>query len=200
MTSLLDADDRFVNGALAGSMACRTCRATAGGAFGPCKPLGRGGILGLAATLAKQSGASRTSPILRGNWIAEVLLGDRLPSPPKDVPQLPRMRRSGPERAPAHREAHPDPRCAGCHVRIDAFGFALEGFDAIGRLRTSDLGNHAIDTAATVMDGTRIDGLDGLRSYLLTSAARPSCGSSAASCSAMPSAARCSSPMSRCWP
>ena len=50
---------------------------------------GRGGILGLATTLAKQSGASRTSPILRGNWVSEVLLGEKLPRPPKDVPQLP---------------------------------------------------------------------------------------------------------------
>src|SRR5213079_1686215 len=49
----------------------------------------RGGILGLSTTLAKQSGASRTSPILRGNWVAELLLGDKLPRPPKDVPRLP---------------------------------------------------------------------------------------------------------------
>ena len=53
------------------------------------RKFGRGGILGQAAILSKQSGASRTSPILRGNWIAEVLLGDKLPRPPKDVPQLP---------------------------------------------------------------------------------------------------------------
>src|SRR5439155_711438 len=53
------------------------------------KKYGRGGILAQATTLAKQSGASRTSPILRGNWISEVLLGERLPRPPKDVPRLP---------------------------------------------------------------------------------------------------------------
>src|SRR5206468_5950575 len=53
------------------------------------KRFSRGGILGQATTLAKQSGASRTSPILRGNWVAEALLGDKLPKPPKDVPRLP---------------------------------------------------------------------------------------------------------------
>ena len=59
-------------------------------------------------------------------------------------------------------------RCSGCHVRIDAFGFALESFDAIGRWRDKDLGNRPIDTKAKVLDGTELEGLDGLRSYLLT--------------------------------
>ena len=60
-----------------------------------------------------------------------------------------------------------DPRCAGCHVRIDAFGFALEGFDAIGRRRDKDLGNRPIDTRAKVMDGTELSDITGLRGYLL---------------------------------
>ncbi len=93
---------------------------------------GRGGILGLAATLAKQSGASRTSPILRGNWVSEVLLGEKLPRPPKDVPRLPEDE-AATEGLTVRQlvEKHSsDAKCASCHERIDPFGFALEGFDA----------------------------------------------------------------------
>ena len=61
-----------------------------------------------------------------------------------------------------------DERCAHCHDRIDAFGFSLEGFDAIGRSRTVDLANRPIDTKAKVQDGTEIEGLEGLRQYLMT--------------------------------
>ena len=129
----------------------------------------RGGILGHAATLAKQSGASRTSPILRGNWVAEALLGDKLPRPPKDVPRLPEDEANETLTVRQLTEKHTtDPRCAGCHVRIDAFGFALESFDAIGRFRERDLGNHPIDTRVKVQDGTELQGIDGLRDYLLT--------------------------------
>jgi hypothetical protein len=134
------------------------------------KKLGRGGILGQATTLAKQSGASRTSPILRGNWISEVLLGERLPRPPKDVPRLPEDE-TATEGLTVRQlvEKHSsDPKCAVCHQRIDAFGFALEGFDAIGRRRDKDLADRPIETRAKTMDGAEFDGLDGLRNYLLT--------------------------------
>jgi hypothetical protein len=122
---------------------------------------GRGGILGFAATLAKQAGASRNSAILRGTWLSEVILGDKLPIPPKGVPVLP-------EEAPADLterqliERHSrDANCMGCHKRIDPFGFALEGFDAIGRARKAD-------TKTVLPDGTAVDGLADLRDYLLT--------------------------------
>lgn len=132
------------------------------------KRFSRGGILAQATTLAKQSGASRTSPILRGNWVSEVLLGEKLPRPPKDVPQLPEDEATEALTMRQLTEKHSsDPRCAGCHARIDGFGFALEKFDAIGRVRERDLGNRAIDTRAKVFDGTEIDGLEGLRQYLL---------------------------------
>src|SRR6185369_14314785 len=110
----------------------------------------RGGVLGLSATLAKQSGASRTSPILRGNWISEALLGERLPRPPKDVPRLPEDE-TATEGLTVRQlvEKHTtDPKCAVCHQRIDAFGFSLEGFDAIGRRRDKDLGDRPIDVHA----------------------------------------------------
>ena len=121
----------------------------------------RAGILGMAATLARQSGASRTSPILRGNWIYETLLGQHLPKPPPDVPQLPDALPIGlTERQLIERHSG-DPACAKCHVRIDPYGFALEAFDAIGRSR------EAADTKAKLPDGKTIEGLNGLRDYLL---------------------------------
>ncbi len=131
---------------------------------------GRGGILALAATLAKQSGASRTSPILRGNWVSEVLLGEKLPRPPKNVPVLPddEAATSGLTVRQLVEKHTSDPRCASCHVRIDPLGFALEAYDAIGRRRSRDLGDRPIETASRLRDGTTFDGLDGLRQYLVT--------------------------------
>ena len=133
------------------------------------RKLGRGGILGFGATLAKHSGASRTSPILRGNWVAEALLGDKLPRPPKDVPVLPEDEAAETLTVRQLTERHSnDPRCSGCHVRIDGYGFALEGYDAIGRAREKDLGDRPIDARARVFDGTEVDGAEGLRAYLLS--------------------------------
>jgi hypothetical protein len=133
------------------------------------KRFSRGGILGQATTLAKQSGASRTSPILRGNWVAEVLLGDKLPRPPKDVPQLPEDEATEKLTVRQLTEKHStDPKCYVCHRRIDAYGFSLEAFDAIGRFRDRDLGGRPIETHAKTMEGAEFDGLDGLRNYLLT--------------------------------
>lgn len=124
---------------------------------------GRGGVLTLGAALAQQSGASRTSPVLRGNWVVETMLGEKLPKPPANVPQLPETEGSDGlsvrEMTLRHTRV---PECATCHVRIDPFGFALEGYDAIGRRREKD-----VDTKVTLRDGTTFDGLDGLRAYLL---------------------------------
>jgi hypothetical protein len=129
----------------------------------------RGGILSQATTLAKQSGASRTSPILRGNWVAEVLLGEKLPRPPKDVPRLPEDEATETLTVRQLTEQHSrDPKCFGCHRRIDPYGYALEAYDAIGRWRDRDLGGRALEVKTQVLDGTTIDGLDGLRQYLLT--------------------------------
>ena len=133
------------------------------------KKFGRGGVLAQATTLAKQSGASRTSPILRGNWLCEVLLGDKLPRPPKGVPQLPEDEATETLTVRQLTEKHSiDPKCYGCHRRIDPYGYSLEAYDAIGRFREKDLGGRAIDVKTKVMDGSEIDGLDGLRRHLLT--------------------------------
>ena len=123
----------------------------------------------MAATLSKQSGASRTSPILRGNWISEVLLGEKLPKPPKGVPPLPEDEATETLTVRQLVEKHTsDPRCANCHVRIDGYGFALESFDAIGRTRTVDLGGRAIETQAKLFDGTEVKDWKDLKEYLLT--------------------------------
>ena len=170
---VLDADHTFVNAELAKFYGLPAVPAgtSADGwrRVNGLKALGRGGVLGQAAVLAKQSGASRTSPILRGNWTAEVLLGDKLPRPPKDVPRLPEDEAAESLTVRQLTEKHStDPKCFGCHRQIDPYGFALEAFDAIGRRREVDLGGHPIDTKTKVLDGTELDGLGGLRTYLLT--------------------------------
>lgn len=121
---------------------------------------GRGGLLGFAATLSKQAGASRTSGILRGAWLTEVILGEKLPVPPKGVPTLPEETPAGLSERQLIERHSSDANCAGCHKRIDPFGFALEGFDAIGRTRQAD-------TKVVLPDGTPVEGLEGLRTYLI---------------------------------
>jgi hypothetical protein len=98
-----------------------------------------------------------------------VLLGDKLPKPPKDVPRLPEDEAADNLTVRQLTEKHStDPRCYVCHQRIDAFGYALEGFDAIGRRRERDLAARPIDTHAKVMDGSEFEDINGLRDYLLT--------------------------------
>ncbi len=167
---ILDADHTFLNEKLASHYGIPGVAGEAFRRVEGVKLYRRGGILGLATTLAKQSGASRTSPILRGNWVSESLLGERLPRPPKDVPLLPESETeiAGLSvRQLVERHAS-DAACAKCHRRIDPYGFALENFDAIGRHRERDANGRPFDLRATVMDGTPIDGIDGLRTYLLT--------------------------------
>ena len=98
--------------------------------------------------------------------MSEVVLGDKLPRPPKGVPLLPEEAPQGlTERQLIERHSS-DEKCAGCHKRIDPFGFALEGFDAIGRARQKDAAGLPIDTATTLQDGTTLAGFEGLRAYL----------------------------------
>jgi hypothetical protein len=130
---------------------------------------GRGGLLSLGATLSKQSGASRTSPTLRGNWVSEVLFGEKLPKPPAGVPPLPddgSADETASVREMFERHAE-DPACAKCHERIDPLGFSLEAYDAIGRRRDKDPAGRPIDARAKLRDGTTFDGLDGLKRYVL---------------------------------
>jgi hypothetical protein len=166
MTQILNADATYLNETLAKHYGIP-------GVTGPqwrrvegVKKYGRGGVLGLASVQAKEAGASRTSPVLRGNWVVETLLGEKLPRPPKDVPRLPEEEGDGGLTMRQQVEKHAmNASCAVCHVRIDPFGFALERYDAIGRIREKGA---AVDTKAKLKDGTEFDGIDGLRTYLLT--------------------------------
>ncbi len=167
--SLFDTDHAFLNESLARHYGIPGVTGAEWRRVEGVKQFGRGGILGLGATLAKQSGASRTSPILRGDWVSEVLLGEKVPRPPKNVPHLPEDEATETLTIRQLTEKHvSDPLCAGCHARFDGYGYALEGYDAIGRLRSSDLGGRPIDTRAVLFDGATVAGAEGLREYLLT--------------------------------
>ncbi|MEN9675958.1 MAG: hypothetical protein RIS76_1854 [Verrucomicrobiota bacterium] len=169
VTTWFASDHTFLNAALAQHYGIPNVTGDAWRRVSGVSVYGRGGLLGMGATLSKQSGASRTSPILRGNWVSEVLLGDKLPRPPKDVPRLPEDESTDTLTMRQLTEKHSsDPRCSGCHLRIDGFGFALEGFDAIGRARTQDLGGRPVETHSRLLDGTEVDGARGLQQYLLT--------------------------------
>jgi hypothetical protein len=102
--------------------------------------------------------------------VVETLLGEKLPRPPANVPQLPEEE-GGADRLTMKQlvQKHTqNPACSGCHRRIDPFGFALEKYDPIGRLREKDFGGLPIDASTKLRDGTQFDGIDGLRTYLLT--------------------------------
>jgi hypothetical protein len=133
------------------------------------KQYGRGGVLALASVLSKEAGASRTSPILRGNWVVETLLGEKLPRPPPDVPKVADEQATGDLTMRQIIEKHTQTAsCAVCHQRIDPFGFALERYDAIGRARDTEANGQPIDCRARLKDGSEFEGIDGLRTYLLT--------------------------------
>lgn len=169
LLSILDADHTFLNEPLARFYGIEGVEGARWRRVEGIQQHGRGGILGLATTLAKQSGASRTSPILRGNWVSEVLLGERLPRPPKDVPQLP-SEEGGTDGLTVRQlvaKHTSDVSCSSCHQKIDPFGFALERFNAIGRRRDNDMAGRPINTQTILPDGSEIRGLTGLRDYLL---------------------------------
>ena len=127
----------------------------------------RRGLLGHGSLLLVTSNPNRTSPVMRGKWILENLLGTPAPLPPPDVPPLEEKptatAKSVRERIEQHRAS---PACAGCHKIMDPIGLALENFDAVGRWRTADEGV-AIDASAQLVDGTPIDGPASLRKALL---------------------------------
>ena len=126
----------------------------------------RGGLLGMGSILTKTSRPNRTSPVVRGNYLYQVVLGYSAPPPPPNVPKLPENAvkpASLREALALHRE---DSACSVCHDRIDPLGFAMEGFDPIGRFRVTDEAGDKIDDSAELKDGTKFNGIEGLRSYL----------------------------------
>jgi len=128
----------------------------------------RRGLLGHASILTLTSTANRTSPVVRGKWVMDVLLGTPPPSPPPNVPALKEGAETAKvesvrERTEAHRA---NPACAGCHKLMDPIGFALENFDATGAWRDKD-GGFPVDPAGELFDGTKVSGPASLRQALL---------------------------------
>jgi hypothetical protein len=129
----------------------------------------RRGLLGHGGILMLTSHATRTSPVLRGKWILDNLLGAPPPPPPANVPAL-RETADGDEPL-SLRDAmvrhRANPVCANCHARMDPLGFALENFDAIGRWRSTSESGTLVDASGALTDGTTFDGVKGLRQVLL---------------------------------
>jgi hypothetical protein len=131
----------------------------------------RRGILGHGSVLTLTSIADRTSPVMRGKWVMEVLLGTPPPPPPPNVPALEETKGTNAsgrqltvrERMEQHRS---NPACTSCHRVIDPMGLALENFDATGRWRIKD-GPATVDAAGTLFDGSTVDGPAGLREAVL---------------------------------
>ena len=130
----------------------------------------RRGLLGQGSILTGTSRANRTSPVIRGKWILDNILGTPPPPPPPNVPDLdeerdPRKVLPMREQMAAHRA---NPVCASCHAQMDQLGFALENFDAIGEWRETYASGLPIDAAAEFPDGTTFDGPTELRKVLLS--------------------------------
>jgi hypothetical protein len=128
----------------------------------------RFGLLGKGSVLAVTSHAERTSPVVRGKWVLDNILGAPVPPPPGDVPQLkeaaegekPKTMR---EQMAEHRT---NPTCASCHARMDPIGLSMENFDVVGAWRSDD-GGSAIDASGQLVDGTKVDGVVTLRKALV---------------------------------
>jgi hypothetical protein len=129
----------------------------------------RVGLLGHGSILTATSPPTRTSPVLRGRWLLDNIMGTPPPPPPPDIPALPsagdrRKPLTMRQRTEQHRS---NPACAGCHVRMDPLGFALENFDAIGRWRTTGDTGEPIDASGMLPDGTIVRGVSGVRSLVV---------------------------------
>jgi len=130
----------------------------------------RGGVLSQGAVLLVTSYPTRTSPVLRGKWILENILGTPPPPPPPNVPPLAdsaaTSARSLREQLEKHRA---DRACASCHARLDPLGFSLEQYDGIGRFRTKEDGADGtqIEASGALPDGTALNGIEGLKKVVL---------------------------------
>ena len=128
----------------------------------------RGGVLGMGAVLTATSLPTRTSPVVRGKWVLETMLGEELPPPPADVGELPVSAESskGMTMRQMYEMHRNEPRCAVCHERIDPIGFGLENFDAIGRWRETENGQ-PVDATGILPGGESFNGPGELKQILL---------------------------------
>jgi hypothetical protein len=125
----------------------------------------RGGLLTQASILTVTSNPTRTSPVKRGKWVLEQLLGTPPPPPPPNVPELEGQKELTGTLRQRMEQHRANPACANCHENMDALGFAFENFDAIGRYRTKD-GESAIDASGTLPDGKGFSGPAELKTLL----------------------------------
>jgi hypothetical protein len=129
----------------------------------------RGGVLGMPGVLAATSFPDRTSPVKRGVWVLEQLLGDHVPPAPPNVPALDQQDQATVanltvrQRTELHRT---NPVCANCHQILDPIGFGLENFDAIGRWRDRDSNGKPIDAAGELPGGERFSGPKDLKAII----------------------------------
>lgn len=128
---------------------------------------GRGALLPMAVFLTENSPGLRTSPVKRGNWVVQRVLGIRVPPPPPVVPELPADESKSElpvrEMLARHRA---NPVCAACHSRFDSFGLAFEGYGPVGDARTKDLAGRPVDTDVTYPGGFEGAGLEGLKTFI----------------------------------
>jgi hypothetical protein len=127
----------------------------------------RGGLLPMAVFLTQNSPGLRTSPVKRGRWVVEKVLGETIPPPPPVVPELPNDESKSdlPVRdlLAKHRE---NPVCSACHSRFDSFGLAFEGYGPIGDNRTKDLAGRPVDTRVTYPGDAQGTGFEGLQTFI----------------------------------
>ena len=163
----LDSDYTFLNAVLAQHYGIT-------GVTGPefrkvtLKDSARGGILTHGSILTVTSNPTRTSPVMRGKWVLENILGTPPPPPPADVPELEtdsKAQLTGTlrQRMEKHRS---DPNCATCHSKVDPIGFGLENVDAVGAFRNED-GKFKIDDSGVLPDGAKFSGPAELRKVLI---------------------------------
>ncbi|MFO0968231.1 MAG: DUF1592 domain-containing protein [Gemmataceae bacterium] len=169
--SVLDflyADHTFVNRTLARHYGMPVPPGDAWTRVDGARKYGRGGLLPMGVFLTKNAPGLRTSPVKRGYWVAKRVLGEHIPPPPPDVPELPAdeaklgdltLR----EALVRHRA---DKRCAACHERFDSLGLVFEAYGPVGERRERDLGGRPVDTKATFPDGSAGGGMDGLTAYI----------------------------------
>jgi cytochrome c551/c552 len=168
LTELLTADYTFVNERLAAHYGIPNVygtqfrRVNLKGEFDV-----RRGLLGKGSVQLVTSNSDRTSPVLRGKWVLENLLGTHPPDPPPNVPPLKPNPTAGPQTMRQRMEEHrANPACSSCHRMMDPIGFALENFDGTGKWRTREAGQK-LDASGQLVDGSPIDGVVSLRENLV---------------------------------
>jgi hypothetical protein len=158
----------FVNAALAGHYGMPAPSPDSWKRIDDADKYGRGGILPMAVFLTKNAPGLRTSPVKRGVWAVERVLGEKIPAPPANVPTLPAdesqmgnitLR----ETLERHRQ---DKACSPCHSRFDSFGLVFENYGPIGERRNLDLGGRPVETTGAFPNGKSVEGLVGLRKYI----------------------------------